>query len=651
MAENPFSGVYQEFSQDTGYAPAQPQNAPQGPDPSSGSGFGSFWDSLGLGRGGSPEQVPMGTTGGYAAGGRPVADPTDPAYYPRAANPQGSLTGFVDHLRGVPTQDQVNQANEAGRYQRGLSQQQDQNSAEGGLIQDFAKFAAANPNVPPNVAIQKFVTSPEFSSKVMAVPGDRMLKLIEGMKSATSPQQVSATAGTSIMQQGGDGNFRVAGTAPTKDMTENAALLNMSEDDVATIKRRSEMLNPQEAKTQTERATAEMLRLGIIDNAKRLELNSSGKRIHGQYDALGRMVGAFENDRITGRITPIPFPTDPASGVPAPAGAQSPFPPPGQVGTVGGRQPFAPVQPQGGAQPAPLGGQPPAQQAIQLPPGVPPVPGIKPIPPDGKVPEGYTRNGPNTMRPKMLVDMVDGAGVAPIWVDNAGRLTSQGPGTNAQDRFSPELNKARLDLTKIGGFFDQFMKTGREFKSETSKREFLSLNAANWLDNPAVAVNKLSVMRDIVETTIKAHEIVVRTPHLYTAAVISESGKEHREAMKLSIDLPSRQELAIKAAEIKAGYGPTYWEEARRAVPGISDIGMFFDKTTEAVKAAVTQVNQTKAAEKPPTQDAAPQGAQMTAEQYNALPEQDLKARINSGEVTPEIAAQIRALRASRPKQ
>lgn len=618
MADNPFSGIFQDFSVDSGYAP--PSAAPN-LAPASGSSP-SFWDSFGLGGGGGSDPSATPIQGGAGAA---------PYYGPRAAGDYGPVIGFIDALRGLPSQNQVARSEEQRRVERDRGYAQQTNAEENGLIQDFMKVRQQNPDLPPELAVKQFVTSPQFSSRVMQVPGDRMLKLIEGMKQAASPNTEKLGPGQTIMQEGAGGRFTARGTAPTQEMTNNQALMAMSDQEIEQLRRRQAAMNPDEAKTQTERATAEMTRRGIITEEQRLNINANGTRMQPHTNAAGELLGFTQYDRIGNRVTYIPAgPGMNEAGAPIPAGAPpstaSPFPRTGPGATIGGVSTAAPPpQPAQPAAPRPLGGAPAGPQ--------PGPNGEIPHQPGAPIPPGYVPSLNNTIRPRRTVDMVDAAGAAPVAIDNLGRATSQLPGAGAQNRFDPELNRGRVELNSVGLAFSDFSKNSKEFKSEVSQRAFSSFSPNALLENPASAVVKMQVMHRVSDIVLQTHQQILATRGLAPDA-LKKSSDEVREALKLKNTLPTPQELELKAAELKAGLGADNWSKLAAAVPGFGDITALFDRSSDAYK---------KAQELQGGQGAQP--GRMTAEQYNALPEAQFREAARRGEITPELARQIQALR------
>ncbi len=84
----------------------------------------------------------------------------EPFMPPRAANPQGSLTGLFDRMNGVPTQDQIAQ---------GLADKKirETSIAHGNIMRRLTELKEENPNLPPGALQQMLHRDPVWNKNIL----------------------------------------------------------------------------------------------------------------------------------------------------------------------------------------------------------------------------------------------------------------------------------------------------------------------------------------------------------------------------------------------------------------------------------------------------------------------------------------------------
>lgn len=488
---------------------------------------------------------------------------------PRAANPQGSFTGLLDRIMGVPTQDQINMANEERVRQEGLGRAQGERAAMAEVMQSVATIRENNPGADPQMLITQAMRDPAFQRAAMKIPADKMQAAITEAFKATTPARPEmkvlpqgATYGTADPTTG---VFTKQGTTPNAKETEYDYLLSKSPEERATLAASLRSLtragrNPSE----NEEAVARMVARGEITQAHGDRILAGTLKVQQLTGPNGEPEGAVLIDtsdpnainvrRFSDGSTDRPLPGDPVQARPTQQQGAAPGAQPQPYTAQGDAQFQARPRPEQG----PIGRTLTPQEQIERDRAAGrPVDPVEPGEPPGKRVELLPRKA----------DMFDGAGPIAWAAGEAGKLAGNIQGL---ERTGEETNLQRNALNIYAQTVTSVLKEGRTFKSELNQIEHLLPNTDLNNTNPLTEINKAIGLRDWIEQSITAERATEINRTLSRRRRI-EAQEKVLDLQRVLRTLPDRDDMLAKREEIRTGRGGTSLDTLRRAVPSTEE--------------------------------------------------------------------------------
>ena len=442
----------------------------------------------------------------------------------RPAAPQGSFFGMLDRFNNVPTQEQLTFQEAERRHQRDTAETRANNEAQNEIITAAARIRSENANLPPEQLIPLVVNSPEFQKNALRIPAEGMMKLMQGIISATQPPDP-----TRVQQPAGSGSIAVDPrtqvpikgtdiTTPPIHVSEWEYLKGQTPEDLQKIQQaRAVLLRPLQD-SDREQAFNALLTLKLVDPVDRAKfLAGTIERIATpRQDGSTHVMIIDKTDPRNTRILwdsaqgqqPGAVPPPPSVGQPTPPpGQPQPPAPPAQLPAPGTPPPPAPP-----AQGQPPAVQPPAPPAMGTPPTIQPpsmpFPPGQPVQPRGAMPGTPQQPLPPPTSPKDsdapddkksllqnpagMFDAAGGLRGGVTWLGgvagNFGHLST----------YNQDMQAKRDALYKYAWTTQQMLKEGRELKDDLAAKQGLMPGLTDLGQNPHSTVQRAIGMHDFL---------------------------------------------------------------------------------------------------------------------------------------------------------
>jgi len=288
--------------------------------------------------------------GPFTAPGQQTMQP-NPAFQPqRPAAQSGTIMGFVDHLMGVPTSQQLLLQEGERRYQRGLSDTMQNNSAEQAILQEAARIRQENPEESPHKLFNQIIQSPVFAQNAPRVPAEKMTKIVQDLLKSTQkppPNMMPISPGGAIGAfdpETGALDTTKGGSNATADIQYMTWYKNLSEKDRLIV----DAQNAQKTRApgMTEAAINEMVARKMISHETGLKLKAGTYKI-GQTMEKDELGNAYPVTKILdmAQINPATGqPGLPVGTVGSPDAASAAPPPTARPGTPKASDPVDPAE-------------------------------------------------------------------------------------------------------------------------------------------------------------------------------------------------------------------------------------------------------------------------------------------------------------------